>query len=63
MANPNAERTFLMCKPDAVQRGIVGEIIKRFEAKGFKLVGMKFMWVSRKEKTHNLNNFIFFGLR
>jgi Nucleoside diphosphate kinase len=47
MANPNAERTFIMCKPDAVQRGIVGEIIKRFEAKGFKLVAMKFMWVSK----------------
>lgn len=50
MANPNAERTFLMCKPDAVQRGIVGEIIKRFEAKGFKLVAMKFMWVSAEKK-------------
>lgn len=46
MASPNTERTFIMCKPDAVQRGIVGEIVKRFEAKGFKLVGMKFMWVS-----------------
>jgi nucleoside-diphosphate kinase len=35
-----------MIKPDGVQRGIVGEIIQRFEKKGFKLVGMKFMWVS-----------------
>ncbi|KAG5679050.1 hypothetical protein PVAND_008647 [Polypedilum vanderplanki] len=43
----NNERTFIMCKPDAVQRGIVGEIIKRFETKGFKLVGMKFMWASK----------------
>lgn len=42
----NTERSFLMVKPDGVQRGIVGEIIKRFEAKGFKLVAMKFMWVS-----------------
>jgi len=41
----NSERTFIMCKPDAVHRGIVGEVIKRFEAKGFKLVAMKFMWV------------------
>lgn len=40
------ERTFIMVKPDAVQRGIVGEIIKRFEQKGFKLVALKFMWVS-----------------
>lgn len=43
----NTERSFLMIKPDGVQRGIVGEIIKRFEAKGFKLVAMKMMWVSR----------------
>lgn len=46
MADPNAERTFIMIKPDGVQRGLVGKIIKRFETKGFKLVAMKFMWVS-----------------
>ena len=34
-----------MIKPDGVHRGIVGEIIKRFEQKGFKLVAMKFMQV------------------
>lgn len=39
------ERTFIAVKPDGVQRGLTGEIIKRFEAKGFKLVGMKFMQV------------------
>lgn len=43
----NTERSFLMIKPDGVQRGLVGDIIKRFEAKGFKLVAMKFMWVSK----------------
>ena len=37
----NAERTFIMIKPDAVHRGICGEIIKRFENKGFKLVACK----------------------
>lgn len=42
------ERTFIMVKPDGVQRGLVGKIIKRFEAKGFKLVAMKFMWVSNE---------------
>nr|YP_009530616.1 nucleoside-diphosphate kinase [Paulinella micropora]AXY63305.1 nucleoside-diphosphate kinase [Paulinella micropora] len=36
-----AERTFIAIKPDGVQRGIVGEIISRFERKGFKLVGLK----------------------
>ena len=42
----NRERTFIMLKPDAVHRGLVGDIIKRFEQKGFKLVAMKMMHVS-----------------
>lgn len=42
----NQERTYLMIKPDGVQRGLVGEIIKRFEQKGFKLVALKFIQVS-----------------
>ena len=42
----NRERTFIMLKPDAVHRGLIGEIIKRFEQKGFKLVAMKMMHVS-----------------
>lgn len=37
------ERTFVMVKPDGVQRNLVGEIISRFEKKGFKLVAMKLM--------------------
>jgi len=35
------QTTFVMVKPDGVQRGLVGEIIKRFERKGLKLVGLK----------------------
>ena len=31
------DRTFVMCKPDAVERGLVGEIIRRIEAEGFRL--------------------------
>jgi nucleoside-diphosphate kinase len=42
------ERTFLAIKPDGVQRGLVGEIIRRFETKGFTIVGLKFMQVSRE---------------
>lgn len=42
------ERTFLAIKPDGVQRGLIGEIISRFETKGFTLVGLKFMQVSRE---------------
>ncbi|KGG11646.1 MULTISPECIES: nucleoside-diphosphate kinase [Prochlorococcus] len=37
----SVERTFLAIKPDGVQRGLVGEILGRFERKGFKLVGLK----------------------
>ncbi|HLR79977.1 MAG TPA: nucleoside-diphosphate kinase [Bacillota bacterium] len=40
------EKTFLMVKPDGVQRNLVGEIITRFEQKGFKLVGAKLMQIS-----------------
>jgi nucleoside-diphosphate kinase len=42
------ERTFIAIKPDGVQRGIVGEIIRRFESKGFTLVGLKLMQASRE---------------
>lgn len=41
------ERTFIAIKPDGVQRGLIGDIIKRFEAKGFTLVGLKIMKASR----------------
>jgi nucleoside-diphosphate kinase len=37
------ERTFLMLKPDAIQRGLMSEILGRIEAKGYKPVAMKFM--------------------
>ena len=42
-----AERTFIAIKPDGVQRGLVGEILGRFERKGFKLVGLKQITPSR----------------
>ena len=41
----SAERTFAMVKPDGVQRGLVGEIVKRFEARGLNLVALKLMQV------------------
>ena len=41
------ERTFVMIKPDAVQRGLIGEIISRFEKKGIKIVGLKLVSVSK----------------
>lgn len=42
------ERTFLAIKPDGVQRGLVGKIISRFETKGFKLIGLKLLNVTRE---------------
>ena len=42
------ERTFIILKPDAVQRGLVGEIIKRFEQRGLKLVAIRMMQVSNE---------------
>merc|ERR1719213_1439719 len=41
MESKQRERTFIMIKPDGVQRGLVGPIISRFEQKGFKLAAMK----------------------
>ncbi|MEB3204241.1 MAG: nucleoside-diphosphate kinase [Candidatus Sericytochromatia bacterium] len=42
------ERTFIAVKPDGVQRGLVGQIIARFEQKGYQLVGLKQMQVTRE---------------
>lgn len=41
------ERTLIIIKPDAVQRGLAGEILARFEKRGLRIAGMKFMQVSR----------------
>jgi len=41
------ERTLIILKPDAVQRGLIGEIIARFEKKGLQIVGAKFMQIPR----------------
>ena len=40
----NKERTFIAVKPDGVQRGLIGDIIARFEKRGYKLVGLKMVW-------------------
>jgi nucleoside-diphosphate kinase len=41
------ERTYAMVKPDGVQRGLVGEIVRRIETKGYRIVGMKLMQIPR----------------
>lgn len=40
------ERTLIIIKPDAVQRGLIGEIIRRFEVRGLRIAGMKLMQIS-----------------
>ena len=42
------ERTFVMAKPDAVQRGLIGEIVARLEGKGLTMVGGKFMRIDEE---------------
>jgi len=42
------ERTFVMVKPDGVQRGLVGEVIRRLERKGLKIVGLKMIWIQEE---------------
>ena len=40
------ERTLILLKPDAVQRGLVGDVLGRFEKKGLKIAGMKLMQIT-----------------
>jgi|GEM_PF-7110223 len=42
------EKTFVMIKPDGVQRGLIGEIISRIERKGLKIVAMKMLRISKE---------------
>jgi nucleoside-diphosphate kinase len=58
------QRTFIMVKPDGVKRGLVGEVIKRFEQKGFTLLKAELMTVDRtKAEYHYMEhqNKPFFG--
>ena len=41
------ERSLVVIKPDGVQRGLIGELISRFEKRGLKIVGTKMLWVDR----------------
>jgi nucleoside-diphosphate kinase len=51
------ERTLIIVKPDGVQRGLTGEIIRRFEARGLRIIGMKLMQVSTElaEKHYDIH--------
>ncbi len=43
------ERTLIIIKPDGIQRHLAGELISRFENKGFKLLGLQFVWISEEQ--------------
>lgn len=49
MSHYDIERTLVLLKPDAVQRGLMGEIIGRFEHRGLKIVGMKMLRATREQ--------------
>ncbi len=50
------ERTLIIAKPDAVQRGLVGEILMRFERVGLKIVGIKMLKPDREHYYHHYEN-------
>lgn len=61
------EKTLVLLKPDSLQRGLVGEIIHRFERKGLKIVGLKMMSISdalvEEHYSHHKDKPFFSGLK
>ena len=56
MAHPKKEQTLILIKPDGLKRGLAGEVLKRFESRGLKIVGMKMMKASAEHvKKHYLS--------
>jgi len=45
----NKQKALIIIKPDAVQRGLIGKIVSRFEQVGLKIIGLKFIWVTEKQ--------------
>ncbi|MFA6082502.1 MAG: nucleoside-diphosphate kinase [Patescibacteria group bacterium] len=48
MQHPKEERTVVLVKPDGVMRGLVGEVLTRFEKRGLKILGLKMVYPSRE---------------
>jgi nucleoside-diphosphate kinase len=55
MAHLSKERTFVIIKPDGIQRGLIGEIVKRYERTGLKLVAMRFGMADEKRLWEHYN--------
>lgn len=49
MRKPKEERTLALIKPDGVKRGLSGEIVRRIEQRGLKIVAMKMIWATREQ--------------
>lgn len=47
--HPREEKTLVLIKPDAVKRGLIGEIIRRFESRGLKIIGLKMVYGTKKD--------------
>jgi nucleoside-diphosphate kinase len=47
--HPKKERTFVLLKPDAIQRGLIGEVVQRIERTGLKLIALKIMVATREQ--------------
>lgn len=64
MKHPKEEKSLIIIKPDAIQRGLLGEVVKRFENKGLKIIGMKMVKISDvsvEEHYSDLKNKPFFA--
>ncbi len=47
--NPKEEQTVVIIKPDGVKRGLIGEIIGRFEKRGLKIISLEMIWANKKQ--------------
>jgi len=54
--HPKEERTLLLIKPDGVKRGLTGEIIRRIEMRGFKIIGFAMVWATREQIEGHYDN-------
>lgn len=54
--HPREEKTVVLVKPDGVKRGLIGEIIKRFEDRGLKIIALKMAYISRKQANYHYPN-------
>ena len=49
MTQPKEEKTVVLIKPDGVKRGLIGEIIKRIESRGLKIISLEMIWANREQ--------------